>query len=319
MAVEHFFVLALATFPVFTLLLPRDLGVNLELAAVLTEERNHLAGQWRVPATTVMVVAEAITTAGARRERKPSAAVGAVELREAATPALELMPDDMIKRHLRDCLVEELALGFVVLVDDRVEITAERHAENSFGARIVLVVAIVHEIGRILNVELHDGIPVVQNELVGPVVLGELHRLVHVLVGREHVAVRLAVFVGLGSPTRIRPVESCRMILSAGDARVLVAVLHTRHLDFLDPLLVIGDDLETMTDAKWWTGDVTGIGRERFHSFFGGEMRAQHGHVLRCRALDWELSENGTILLTFHIYLLLRNKLPRCPRGRVIS
>lgn len=188
-AAEHFFVLALTAFPIGTLLLPRDLGVDLEIVAVFTEERNHLARQRRIPATAGLIVAESVTASRARRERQPSAAVGAVELREATTPTLELMPDDMIERHLRDGLVEHFALGFVVLVDDRVETTAERQTENRLRARIIRVIAIVHEIGWILNVELHDGVPVVQNKLITPVVLGELHRLVHVFVGREYVAV----------------------------------------------------------------------------------------------------------------------------------
>lgn len=232
--------------------------------------------------------------------------MSAVELCESAPSAFEFVPDDEVERHLRDCLVEDLVLGLGMVVDDLVEISTERHAENRLGARVILVIAVVDEIGRVLNVELDDRHPVVEDQLITPVVLGELHRLVHVLVGREHVAVRLAVGVGLTRLARIRPIESCGMVLGPGDDLRLLAVHDTPHFDLLDPLLVIGDDLEAVADAKRRAGDVTGIGRERLHSFFGREMRAQHGHVLRGRALDWEPSEKGTILLSVHDFLLSR-------------
>lgn len=298
------------------LLFPRDLGVNLELVAVFTEERNHLAGQRRTPATTEVVVAESIATAGARRERETCATMRAVEVGESTPTALQLVPDGDVERHLRDDIIEEFAFGLRVVVYDLVEIATQRDVEHRLRARIVLVIPIIDEVGRVLNVELHDGIPVVQNQLVAPVVLGEFHRLVHVLVGQEHAPVRLAVNVGLGSPARIRPVELGWVVLGAGDGLGLLAIDDTPHLDFLDPLLVIGDNMETVANAKRRTGDVTGIGRERPNCFFEREMRAQLGHVLRCRALDWELSENGTILLTFHDLPPVKEQITTMPSWR---
>ena len=97
---QHLLVCLLVALPVLPLLRPRNLGISLEHVAIFAEERDHLPRKRCIPAATEVIITEPIAATRARRERQSRTAVSTVELCEAASSTLELVPYGMVERHL---------------------------------------------------------------------------------------------------------------------------------------------------------------------------------------------------------------------------
>lgn len=135
--------------------------------------------------------------------------------------------------------------------------------------------AVADEIGRVLNEDLDHARPIVPNEIVAPVVLGELDRLGDVLI-----ALRLVV-AGLSDPLGEQRV----------DLRVVPVVL-----------LPVENALDAVVNPNRRAGNVAIARHEGCDCFVRGEVGAQACHVLPGWLLDRQLCESREVLRFFMIH-----------------
>lgn len=234
-----------------------DRRVSLEGPAARLDELDELGRERRVPAGACLAVAEGVPAAGANAETEPGAAEGAAELAASLTRPLELVCDDGVERYLGQGVVENLTRRCRPITHDLLAGAARGEADDALGPRESTRAGFV-EVGRVLEADLYERLPVVLDELVAPVLFGE---------GAGPSGVEIGEVVA--HPARVRPVQTRR---PAG-ARTSVRLAEAH-------------DLEAVADAQRRAGDVAAARIEGSDGLGLGEVGADRRHVVRARVVD---------------------------------